>query len=376
MGPDVVLDLLMKRLVSEHIKNAKLYPPGRPLEEVKREYGIEKIVKLNSNENSLGPSPMAIKAVVGSARDVHRYPDNSAFYLTRRLADKYGVLPEQIMLGNGSNELVQFIIMTFLLPGEEVVTGKPTFVLYGIMGRVLGGRVKEIQLKDFSFDLESMAREITNDTKLIFISNPNNPTGTIVGSGSFKSFMQKVPEDVIVVMDEAYFEYVRSSDYPDALEYVKQGRNMIVLRTFSKVYGLAGLRIGYAIAYAGLISYMERLREPFNANSLAQKAALAALDDKNHIERSKQNNHAGLEYMYAQLERLQLSFVHSQTNFVLIKIGPGADVVYRMLLKQGVMVRSMSEYDLNEFIRVTIGLPEENQEFISTLEKILRSGNI
>jgi histidinol-phosphate aminotransferase len=354
----------MKRLVSEHVENSKLYPPGRPIEEVKRKYGIEEVVKLNSNENCLGPSPMALKAVTESVREIYRYPDNSAFYLKRKLAEKNGVSPEQIILGNGSNELVQFIIMTFLVPGEEVVTGRPTFLLYGIMGRVLGGRVKEIPLKDFSFDLESMATQIAKDTKLIFISNPNNPTGTIVTDDSFRRFMGKVPGDVIVVMDEAYFEYVTSSDFPESLEYVNEKRNIIILRTFSKAYGLAGLRIGYAIAPARLTSYMERIREPFNANCLAQKAALAALDDTEHVERTRENNRIGLEYIYAQLKKLQLSFVPTQANFLLVNVGPKADTVYRMLLKEGIMVRSMSSFEPNEHIRVTVGLPEENKKLL------------
>lgn len=361
----------IKKLVPEHIQNAMLYPPGRPIDEVKRKFGIDRIVKLNANENSLGPSPMVAKTIVEHVAEIHRYPDNSAYYLKKKLSDIHAVSPEQIITGNGSNELVQFIIMTFILPGEVVLTAKPTFLLYGIMGRVLGGRVLEVALKDFCYDLDAMAEQVSDETKLIFISNPNNPTGTVVNTTSFERFLKKVPDDVIVVMDEAYFEYVTCDDYPDALAYLKQDRKIIILRTFSKAYGLAGLRIGYAIASAELVSYMERIREPFNANSLAQKAAITALDDTAHLKKTLDNNRLGIEYMYSQLNMLQLSFVPTQTNFILINVGHNADLIHKMLLKDGIMVRSMDGFDLNEYIRVTIGLPEENKKFIETLEKVI-----
>ncbi len=362
----------MKRLIPEYLENATLYPPGRPLEEVTRMHGITELTKLNANENCLGPSPLAIQAVRESAGDIHLYPDNSAFYLKRKLADKWNISAEQILLGNGSNELVQFILMTFLLPGEEVITAKPTFLLYGIMGHVLGGRVKEVPLNNFAYDLERMTDELTEKTKLIFISNPNNPTGTIVTGDEFERFMGHVPQDVVVVTDEAYGEYVTSTDFPDTRDYVQKGRNVIVLRTFSKAYGLAGLRLGYAIAPVRIIRYMEKIREPFNANSLAQKAALAALDDAAHVTKTRENNISGLAYLAAELQRLQVSYVPSQANFILIDLGPRAEEVNGMLLQEGVMVRSMSGYGLQECLRVTIGLPEENRKFIDTLERVLQ----
>jgi histidinol-phosphate aminotransferase len=361
----------MKISVSEGIKNAKLYPPGKPIEEVRRKYCIDNFVKLNSNENCLGPSPMALKAIAEASADIHRYPDNSAYYLKNRLAEKCGVSPEQIILGNGSNEIVQFIIMTFLLQGEEVLTAKPTFLLYSIMSRVLGGKVKEIPLKDFSYDLESMANEIQDNTKLIFISNPNNPTGTIVNRNLFQLFIEKIPDNVLLVMDEAYFDFVTANDFPDTLDYIKQKKNIILLRTFSKAYGLAGLRIGYAVGPSELINYMDRVREPFNANFLAQRAALAAIDDTEHYEITMKNNRAGISYFYSQFQRIKLSYVPTQANFILVNVGPKADTVYQRLLEEGVMVRFMSDFGLNDYIRVTIGLPDENRKFIETLEKVL-----
>jgi histidinol-phosphate aminotransferase len=363
----------MKKLVPDYIQNAKLYPPGIPLEEVKRKLGIDDIVKLNSNENSLGPSLEAVKAIYEAAAKVNLYPDNSAFYLKQKLSVKHDVLPEQIILGNGSNELVQFILMTFLLPGEEVITCSPTFLLYGIMGRVMGGNVKEAALKDFCFDLEAVLSEVTGNTKLVFISNPNNPTGTIVSSDNFKNFMDRMPDDVIVVMDEAYFEYVTDKDCPDSIGYVRDNKNVIVLRTFSKAYGLAGLRVGYAFAPERLVDQMEKVREPFNTNSLAQKAAIAALDDVEHIRKTTANNRTGLSYVYEQLRNLDLDFIPTQANFVAVKLGVDAGRICDRLMKSGVLVRNMESFNMAQYIRVSIGLPVENERFIKELKKILAS---
>ena len=363
----------MKKLVPDYIKNAMLYPPGTPLDEVKRKLGITDIVKLNSNENSLGPSPFAVKAICDSAGQVNFYPDNSAYYLKQKLAEKHAVLSEQIILGNGSNELVQFILMTFLLPEEEIITCDPTFLLYRIMGSVFGGRIKEAGLKDFCFDLDAVLSEVTDRTKLVFISNPNNPTGTIVKADVFKKFMDDLSEDVIVVMDEAYFEYVTDRDCPDSIGYIKNKKNIIVLRTFSKAYGLAGLRIGYAFAHESLVNQMEKVREPFNANSLAQKAALAALDDLDHIRKTIENNEAGLSYMYEQLKRLDLEFIRSQANFVTLKLGADAGKICERLMKSGILVRNMESFKMGEYIRVSIGLPSENERFIKGLQNILVS---
>ncbi len=361
----------MKRLVSEAVQKAKLYPPGKPVAEIKREYGFKNIIKLNSNENCLGASPLALHAVQNSITDIHLYPDNNAYYLKRKLSEKMGVSTEQIILGNGSNELVQFISMTFLLPGEEIITAAPTFVLYSIMGQVLGGKVKEFPLKNYTYDLKAMLRALTEKTKLIFISNPNNPTGTIIEDDELKDFIISIPSDVIVVVDEAYREYVTSRKFPDTLSYLNERENLILLRTFSKAYGLAGLRIGYAAAQKKLIEYMEKMREPFNSNHFAQQAALAALDDDEHIMKTRQNNIRGLEYLYSNLNRLGIGFVPTQTNFILVNLGENADIIYDRLFKEGIIVRSMKGWGLEDHIRVTVGLPEHNRKFIETVEKAM-----
>jgi histidinol-phosphate aminotransferase len=362
----------MKKLVPDYIEQLPLYPPGKPIEEVRREYDItEDIIKLGSNENNLGPSPKALQAITKSLQNIYRYPDNGGYYLKEKLGKKFGVEQDQILLGHGSNEIIQMIALAFLLNGEEVITSEQTFILYPIMSSARGARVIEVPLKNYTYDLETIAIKITNSTKLIFISNPNNPTGTIVGADAFRSFMNAVPDDVIVVVDEAYREYVTSTEFPDSLGYLKNGRNIIVLRTFSKAYGLAGLRIGYGFTQAALNNYLERVRVPFNTSYLAQVAALAALDDDEHIERSQKNNIRGLNYTCSALKKLGLTYVPTQTNFLLINLGEQAESIYQRLLQDGVIVRSMASYGLNEYVRLTIGLPEENERFIQCLKQLL-----
>jgi histidinol-phosphate aminotransferase len=362
----------MKKLVPDYIEKLPLYPPGKPIDEVKREYGItEDIVKLASNENCLGPSPLALKAARKALSEVHRYPDNDCYYLKEKIAEKYGVAPSQIIPGHGSNEIIQLIAAAFLLAEEEVITSEQTFILYPIMSNARGAKVIEVPLKNFTYDLQAIASQITGKTKLIFISNPNNPTGTSVDAADFRAFMAQVPAEVIVVIDEAYAEYVTAADFPDSLEYLRQNRNIIILRTFSKAYGLAGLRIGYGLSTARLISYLERVRVPFNVSHVAQVAACAALDDAGHIKRSRKNNQAGIARICSALNEIGVSFVPTQTNFILIKLGARAEEIYKALLQKGVIIRSMASYGLRDYVRVTIGLPEENERFIGLLKKII-----
>jgi histidinol-phosphate aminotransferase len=360
----------MKKLVPDYIESLPLYPPGKPIDEVKREYGITSdIIKLASNENSLGPSPLALKAAQEALCDVHRYPDNDCYYLKAKIAEKYGVTPSQIIPGHGSNEIIQLIASAFLSPEEEVITSEQTFILYPIMSNARGARVIEVPLKNFTYDLQAIAGKITDKTKLIFISNPNNPTGTSVGADEFKAFMAQVPAEVIVVLDEAYAEYVTTADFPDALEYVQQKCNVIILRTFSKAYGLAGLRIGYGLSTGQIISYLERVRVPFNVSHVAQIAACAALDDAGHITRSQENNRAGISCICSALNGMGISYVPTQTNFILINLGSRAEELYKTLLQEGVIIRSMASYGLRDYVRVTVGLPEENERFIALLKK-------
>jgi histidinol-phosphate aminotransferase len=357
----------MKPLVPDYIANAALYPPGMPLDELKRTYGLERIVKLNANENPLGPSPASVRAVRDAAAGVHRYPDNSAYHVRQKLANRYGLPNESIILGNGSNELVQFIIMTFMRPGESVVTAKPTFSLYAIMSGVLGGRVIEAPLASWAYDLDAMAGLIADDTKVVFISNPNNPTGTIVTKDSFNRFMERVPPGVVVVVDEAYAEFVTSPSYPDTREWIRRDRNIIVLRTFSKAYGLAGVRLGYGLGPKRLTCYLERLREPFNANELAQKAACAALDDTAHMKAVLDNNREGRQYLCRAFDEMSLAYIPTEANFVLVHVGPHAKAVHDRLLARGVMVRYMNVEGLTGYLRITVGLPEENRIFVNEL---------
>lgn len=361
----------MKKLVPDYIEKLPLYPPGKPVDEVKREFGLEDIIKLASNENSLGPSPRVLQALQSALAEIHRYPDNNCYYLKEKLAQRCTIDPSRVLLGHGSNEIIQFIVLAFLTPDEEVITSGQTFILYPIMSNARGARVIEVPLKNFTYDLEGIARQITGKTKIIFISNPNNPTGTIVDADAFRAFMQRVPGEVLVVVDEAYGEYVMSPAYPDSLEYLRQGRNIIILRTFSKAYGLAGLRIGYALSTALLISYLERVRVPFNVNYLAQVAALAALDDEQHLQRSRDNNREGLDYLYAELKSMGLGYIPTHTNFLLVNLGTKAEDVYQKLLREGVIIRSMASYGLATYVRVTIGLSEENKRFINSLRKIV-----
>jgi histidinol-phosphate aminotransferase len=339
------------------------YPPGKPIEELERELGIKGSIKLASNENPLGPSPLAVKAVKEALGGLNRYPDGSSYYLKAKLSLRLGVPTEMLTLGNGSNEIIELLVRTYLAPGEEAVMGEPSFAVYPLVVQAAGGVAVRVPLKDFTHDLSAMAARITEKTRLVFIANPNNPTGTMVTGSAFDAFLKRVPDGVIVCMDEAYFEYVSGPGYPASLQYVEEGWPVVVLRTFSKIYGLAGLRVGYGVAHPEITAYINRVRQPFNVNSLAQAAALAALDDHVHIKKSLENNAGGLKYLFDEITGLGYECVPTEANFFLIKVGDGKGV-YEALLKKGVIVRPMASYGLPEFIRVTVGLPEENRRFV------------
>lgn len=366
----------MKRLVSKNIEELIPYPPGKPIEELEREYGIKGSIKLASNENPLGPSPRAVKAIRDYLSRAQYYPDGSCYYLKRRLAEKLGVAPSNIMLGNGSNEIIELIVRTFLRVGEEALISDTSFVVYRLIIKAAGRKLSSVPMKGFRYDLEAMRRKVTARTKLVLIDNPNNPTGTIVRKGELEEFLQGLPEGVITVVDEAYFEFVNDAEYPDTITYLKGDKLVVTLRTFSKIYGLAGLRIGYGIAKEDLIKYMERVRQPFNVNSLAQVGALAALEDSEHLQKTRENNRRGLKYLYKEMERMGLEYIPTQANFFLLNLGKDGSKVYQDLLREGVIVRSMAGYGLPKYIRVTVGLPEENERFVTALKKVLfTSGN-
>jgi len=361
----------MKRLIKESIERLDTYQPGKPIEELEREYRIKGAIKLASNENPLGPSPKALEAISAALNSINRYPDSSGFYLKEKLSHKLGVRSDTLFLGNGSDEIIQLITQAFLLPGEEAIMGDPTFSFYQIVVKAAGGKEVMVPLRNFSYDLSSMADHITAQTKLIFINNPLNPTGTIVKKENFEEFLKRIPLDVILVLDEAYSEYVTDKSFPNSLKYLKKGRKIFILRTFSKIYGLAGIRVGYGIAQSQLISCLNKIKGPFNTSSLAQAAALAALDDEEHLKRSLANNQEGLAYLYGELDKVRIGYLPTQANFFLIKIGKNARSVYEALLKEGVIVRSMTGYGLQHYLRVSVGLPSENERFIKALKKVI-----
>ncbi|MGI6037869.1 MAG: histidinol-phosphate transaminase [Limnochordia bacterium] len=349
----------------------KPYVPGKPIEEVQRELGLKDVIKLASNENPLGPSPGGLKAVEERIGSIHIYPDGSCFQLKDALSRHLQVDREQIMVGNGSDELLKMIGEAFLNPGDEVIMAQPSFSEYNYVARLMGAVEVVVPTKDYTHDLEAMADAITEKTKIIFVCNPNNPTGTIVKRREVEDFLQRVPDNVLVVFDEAYYEYVDDPDYPQTLEYIAAGRNVITLRTFSKIYGLAGLRVGYGVATKEVAQLVDRVREPFNVNSLGQIAGVGALADTDFLQRSRQVNREGRDYLYQAFADLGLRYVPTQANFILVDVGQDSSDVFKKLLAQGVIVRSGDIFGLQTYLRVTIGKAEENERFINALKKVL-----
>ncbi len=369
----------MKRLARRSILKIKPYEPGKPIEEVMRELGLRRIVKLASNENTLGPSSRALKALRDYLPKIYLYPEDSCFYLKKELARRLKVKRENLILGNGSDEIMELIPKTFLNPGEEVIYGHPSFLIYEIVTRIMGGKPVPVPLKDYTYDLEGMLKAITRKTKIIFICNPNNPTGTMVDKEGVEAFLERVPRNIIVVFDEAYKDYVERADFPDTVKLLKEYRNIIILRTFAKIYGLAGLRIGYGIAREEVINLLSKVRLPFNVNSLAQVAALASLSDREEVKRTRKMNARGKRFLYAAFQDLGLDYVPTQANFILIDLRSvcrrtkrSGKRICQELLKEGVIVREMSSWGLDNYMRVTIGREEENRRFIQALEKEIR----
>ncbi|MEK6532342.1 MAG: histidinol-phosphate transaminase [Nitrospirota bacterium] len=345
------------------------YVPGKPIEELQRELGLARVIKLASNENPLGPSPKALAALVGGHDSLHRYPDGGAYRLRQALADRWKVSLDHIILGNGSDEVLGLLARTFLAPGDEAVMADQTFVIYKMEVTAAHGKAVIVPLINWTHDLDGMAKAITPKTRLVFLCNPNNPTGTMVAADAVARFMAQVPENVIVVFDEAYLEYVRDPHFPDSLQYVTQGRNAIVLRTFSKIYGLAGLRIGYGITTPEITNCLNRVRPPFNANTLAQRAALAALGDDEHVAKSRAVNAAGMQQLESGLRALGFTAIPSQANFVYFDVKRDGRALFDALLREGVIVRHIE----GTMLRVTIGQPDENDAFLASLKKVLQS---
>jgi histidinol-phosphate aminotransferase len=346
-----------------------IYQPGRPIEEVARELGLPAgdIIKLASNENPFGPSPAALAAMEKTLQNLHLYPDGNAFYLKRKLAGKLGVSPTNLILGNGSNEIIEFVGHALMEPGTDVITSQYCFAVYPIVARLFGANLVTVPARDYGHDLPALLRAITPATRVVFVANPNNPTGTLAPAADIDRFLDEIPPHVLVALDEAYIEFLETPG--DLLPRVRDGKlpNVLLMRTFSKIYGLAGLRLGYGIGHPELIAALEKVRQPFNVNSLVQAGALAALDDSEHILRTRRNNAEGLKFFEAAFRENGLRFIPSVANFVMVHVGEGQRVCDAMQ-KLGVIVRPMAGYQLPEWIRISVGTPAENQRCLEALK--------
>lgn len=357
--------------VRKAVHRLKPYVPGKPIEEVQREMGLTEVIKLASNENPLGPSPKAVEAAMKFLPEAHRYPDDSYYRLRHKIAAFYDVPPDWVLFGRGSDEILLHIVQTFVEPGDEVVFSTPSFVMYDILSTLMDAVCVKVPLRDFVHDVAGLLDAITERTKILFIDNPNNPAGTILRDRAVKSLLNEVPDGVIVVLDEAYAEFVESTDYPKSLDYVKDGYPVIVLRTFSKAYGLAGLRVGYGFARSEISHHLFKVREPFNVTSIAAAAAEAALDDTEFLDRVRKTVWTSKRLMYRGLEQLGLKYVPTEANFVLIDVNRSAKEVADALLHKGIIVRPCEPFGLPTHLRVDLGTPEIIERFIIALREVL-----
>ncbi len=347
------------------------YQAGKPTDELERELGITNIVKLASNENPLGLSDSVKVALQKELSELTRYPDANGYYLKQALAEKYAVELQQVTLGNGSNDLLELVARAFVSCENEVIFAQYAFVVYPIVTQAIGAKAVVVPAKDYGHDLDAMADAITNNTKLIFIANPNNPTGTFLEQDEIKSFLTKVPENVLVVLDEAYFEYASADRRGNAIEWIKEFPNLIILRTFSKAYGLAGLRVGYSISNPQIADILNRVRQPFNCNALALKAAETILQDEKYLQESIKLNNAGMADLSTFFREHELEYIPSMGNFITVNVATSGDKVYQELLKEGVIVRPITGYGLPNHLRISIGTQAENQRFKQALVKVL-----
>ena len=349
--------------VPPHILKIMPYQPGKPIAEVQREQGLEHVIKLASNENPLGPSPKAVEVIRRNVGELHYYPEDSGFYLKRRLSELLKVDPSMICLGNGSSELLVNVGRAFLQPGDQVLTSEKSFLMYYLSAAYMGNEAVSAPMRGNAYDLDAIAARINPRTRIIFLANPNNPTGTYFSREALDDFLPKVSPDTLVVLDEAYNEYVTESDYPDGLAWLSRHPNLLVLRSFSKIYGLAGIRVGYGIGHPAVIDILNRVKLPFNANALGQDAATAALDDTAFVERSRQVNSEGLKFIHNFCEENKFRYQRSVGNFVMILLPVEGKIVADMMEKRGVIIRPLKSFGIPNAIRVTAGVPEENARF-------------
>ena len=364
------MPLDLRELAVAGVRGITPYPPGKPIAELEREYGVRNAIKLASNENPLGPSPLALAALAAELPGLARYPDGGGFALKAALSARLGAHGAQLTLGNGSSDILEFAARVFVNPGEEVIFSAHAFAIYPIVTQAVGGRAVITPARHWGTDLDAMLRAVGPRTRLVFIANPNNPTGTWLTQQAVRDFLDALPPRVMVVLDEAYFEYVEERDYANGIELLKSYPNLIVARTFSKVYGLAGLRVGYGVSGEAAADLLNRVRPPFNVNSMALAAATAALGDTDHLQRARALNASGMRQLVGGFQALQLEFIPSVGNFICVNVGQAA-AVYENLLRAGVIVRPVANYAMPEYLRITIGLEQENRRFLDALQKVL-----
>lgn len=367
----------MWKSAHEHVLKLTVYEPGKPVEELARDLGLreEEIIKLASNENPLGPSPKALEAMRRTLERAHFYPDGGGYELRGAIAGRLGFARENIVLGNGSNEIIEFIGHAFFRPGDEVVVARHSFAVYRLMAQLFGAETVEVPDPGYTADLDAMLAAVTPRTRVLFLANPNNPTGTMVGQVAIDRFMAKVPDHVLVVFDEAYHEFLDEGVAPDVLGYVREGRNVVVMRTFSKIMGLANLRIGYGVTTPDLAAVLQRTRQPFNANGIAQAGALAGLLDEEHMRKTRELTHEGREYLEKEFAAMRLEYVPSVANFVLVNVGDG-NAVFQAMLRKGIILRAMGSYGLPEWIRISVGTMEQNRRCIEELGILAKEGKL
>ena len=361
----------MKKLIRDNVLKIDQYEPGMPVEVLRRELALEgEISKLASNENPLGPSSLAIDAIKKSLDEGNLYPDNSCLYLRERIAEYLGVSPNNLRIGNGTTELIFLMGVAFLNPGETFIMSQSSFIMAKIVAQVMDSRLIEVPLKKYRHDLDTILRAITNDTKIVYLDNPMNPIGTMITQQEVSKFMEKIPEDILVAFDEAYYEYVTQENYPNTLRFVEEGRNVIIFRSFSKLYGLAGFRVGYCLAKEDFLDAIRRFSPPFAVNRFAQIGAAAALKDKEHVKKTIEINESGKRFLYENFEKMSVFYIPSETNFVTIDIKTDTKSVCEKLQKKGVIVRPLTMYGKPTFLRVTIGTPEQNKRFMDAFKQI------
>lgn len=367
----------MVRSISENVRqtihNIQPYIPGKPISDVQRELGLTDVIKMASNENPLGPSPMAQEAIIEAVKDLHRYPDGGQLSLKKDLEEYHHISEGMLIVGNGSDEIIKLACETFLEPGDEIIVPAPSFSEYKFAATLMSANTVEIRLgNNFEYDLDDFKQAITPKTKIIFLCSPNNPTGTYIRQSDMQSFLDSIPKDILVIIDEAYSGFVDATDYAEGLDFIKRGYSVAVMRTFSKMYALAALRIGYMIANKEIIQFINRAREPFNVNHLAQVGAMAALQDQGFVRESVQVNYKGKHQLYRAFEQMGLSYIPTQANFLIVDVGIDSAQVFQAMLRKGVIIRDGGFFGLPTFIRVSVGLPEENETFIQALQTVLQ----